>query len=95
MRTITITRGRRFYCCLVNFSVLIDDREFAVLRNGDTKIFEIPDGSLRLQTVNVRSALDSNWKSDVYHIKESDGDMIFSLTLRAGLGARLILERKQ
>lgn len=72
--------------------VYIDDGEYAILRFGETKTFPIPSGMHRLQIRTTSHAIGkggltvgqgnkNSYSSDVIYIKESDGDLTFSVTM--------------
>jgi len=97
MRKITIIRPSRFVGSAMPCSVVIDDGEYSVLNNGQTKTFEIPDGSHRMQIiasplVNIGHSV---YKSDVVFIDETDGNSAFELMIKMGFQLKLSLERVQ
>ena len=72
--------------------VYVDDGEYAIVRHGETKTFPIPAGTHRLQIrttshafgkggLTVGQGNKNSYSSDVIYIKESDGDMSFSVTM--------------
>ncbi len=73
-------------------SVLVDGGEYAIVRLGETKTFPIPSGSHRLQIratshavgkggLTVGQGNKNSYSSEVIFIKESDGDMTFSVSM--------------
>lgn len=92
MRTVTISRSNQFVGSAATLSVYIDGEEYALLRPGETKTFEVQHGSHRLQIrsnmsyIGLAGGQDSD-KSDVAFINETDGDVCFLLKTSMGLVA--------
>ena len=87
MRTVTIKREGIFGT--EPMRVFVDDGEYAILRLGETKSFQIPGGMHRLQIradthavgkggLKVGQGNKNNYQSDVIFIQESDEDLSFS-----------------
>ena len=90
MRKVTIIKPKKFVGSIYTYSVLIDGVEYAIVRNGEMKILEIPDGMRRLQVIAAGQFL----KSDVMLINESDNDVGFRIVLKTGfLSPQIYLEK--
>ena len=72
--------------------VYIDDGEYAIVRHGETKSFPIPAGMHRMQIratshafgkggLTVGQGNKNSYSSDVIYIRESDGNLTFSVTM--------------
>jgi hypothetical protein len=55
MRKLTVIRDRKVACAFVNYSILVDGREYAVIKNGKTITVEIPDGAHCINVMNKLS----------------------------------------
>ncbi|GEM_PF-3801182 len=93
MRTVTIITPKLFVGSAMPCSVLIDDGEYAVIRNGENKTFEIPEGSHRMQLVARPAQGWSIYKSDVVFINEIDGNMSYKIKIKMGFALKLFLEK--
>ena len=89
-RMITIKRSGMFGTDPM--AVYVDDGEYAIVRHGETKTFPIPSGMHRLQIRTTSHAMGkggltvgqgnkNSYSSDVIYIKESDGDLTFTVTM--------------
>lgn len=99
LRKLTIIRPKKIYGAMHTISIYIDDIEYGIFKNGDKKIFEIPNGNICVQAkihgqkFDKYAGIDMG-KSDVYHIKENDKNIYLLLKLKLnGMIAITILEK--
>ena len=90
MRTVTVKREGIFGT--EPMSVFVDDGEYAIVRLGETKSFQVQDGTHRLQIrasthaigkggMTVGQGNKNSYSSDVIFIQEADGNMDFSVKM--------------
>jgi TM2 domain-containing membrane protein YozV len=107
MRTVTIIRQGKFSGSALDVDIYVDGIEYAVLRNGDIKTFEIEDGSHRIQAKSRESSTKGFFaslaggyvdakaianKSDVLVIGENEGDVTFLINTTGGTHAGGVLQ---
>jgi hypothetical protein len=82
MRKITVNRPQKIQLPFSKGRILIDGSEREVVKAGKTATFEIPDGNHDIQVI---FAAQPPVNSNVLHIEQSDGDMVFEVKIKVPL----------
>ena len=93
---VTIIRRKQFVGSVAPYAILIDGEEYATVKNGQTKTFEVPRGKHRIQALSDMS-VDNGFgsqrkKSQVEFIRENEGHIAFRVET-SGWNADLRLVR--
>lgn len=88
VRWLVLKREKKFYGCLVDYAVMIDDDIAGYIRNGETKTFEL---DYKKHIVHIVIQRDGIWTSKKYEIGEGSEDYQFNI-IKITRGTSIIIE---